>query len=166
MRLTFVRNPLPTFHDETDPHPAACGPCRRSGIRQFVADGYPCRYCLRETRAGQEVRRVHWPAELPQSGCASSCARIGVAPGRPWAWSAAHWLTSRPKRSDHARIAQPEPPASALPKAQLPLRNVTMLTKQLSGRPKGHISNRVRRNALILLSLTPRLAWSRSTVRY
>src|SRR5258708_39328144 len=42
-----------------------------------------------------------------------SSAKIGVAPGRPCAWSAAHWLTSRPKRSDQARIAQPEPPARA-----------------------------------------------------
>src|SRR5258708_16740422 len=42
-----------------------------------------------------------------------SSAKIGVAPGRPCAWSAAHWLTSRPKRSDQARITQPEPPASA-----------------------------------------------------
>jgi hypothetical protein len=41
--------------------------------------------------------------------------------------------------------------------------NVTMLTKQLSDRRRGHISNRVRRNALISLSLTPRLGWSRST---
>jgi hypothetical protein len=41
-----------------------------------------------------------------------------------------------------------------------------MLTKQLSDRRRGHISNRVRRNALISLSLTPRLGWSRSTVRY
>src|SRR5215470_5666762 len=42
-----------------------------------------------------------------------SSARIGVAPGRPCAWSAAHWLTKQPRRSDQARITQPEPPASA-----------------------------------------------------
>src|SRR6516162_10607727 len=42
-----------------------------------------------------------------------SSARIGAAPARPCAWSAAHWLTSRPRRSDQARVAQPEPPASA-----------------------------------------------------
>src|SRR5947209_18998518 len=42
-----------------------------------------------------------------------SIARIGVAAARPCAWSAAHSLTSLPKREDQARIAQPEPPASA-----------------------------------------------------
>src|SRR6516164_7007200 len=42
-----------------------------------------------------------------------SSARIGVAPGRLCVWSAAQWLIKRPKRSHQARIAQPEPPASA-----------------------------------------------------
>jgi hypothetical protein len=43
---------------------------------------------------------------------------------------------------------------AAIPHCFMP--NVTMLTKQLSDRRRGHISNRVRRNALISLSLTPR----------
>ena len=42
----------------------------------------------------------------------------------------------------------------AFAQVRLPLRG-TMLTKQRSHRPRGHISNRVRRNALISLSLTP-----------
>src|ERR1700730_16275590 len=61
-----------------------------------------------------------------------SSARIGIAPGRPCPWSAAHWLTSRPKRSDQARIVQPEPPACALAMAVNSARQAMTLPKSRS----------------------------------
>src|ERR1700730_14793378 len=61
-----------------------------------------------------------------------SSARIGIAPGRPCAWSAAHWLTSRPRRSDQARITQPEPPASAFAMAVNSARQAMTLPKSRS----------------------------------
>ncbi len=57
---------------------------------------------------------------------------MGTPPARQFVWSAAHWITSRPCRSDQVSRVQPEPPAWALAQAAKAERQPATLPKSRS----------------------------------